>query len=82
MKRNGTTNILRRLVRRFWVPRSEYDTAIAALKMAQGHIMSHHAVNVMDGLKIGGFCPVCHYPDGREPEMDLIARVLHSAELA
>jgi hypothetical protein len=79
MKRSGMTNTLRRLVRRFWVPRSEYDTAIATLKMAQGHIMSHHVCNIMDGLKPGGFCPVCHHPDGSEPEMDLIARVIHSA---
>ena len=73
------TNSLRRLVRRFWVPRAEYDQAIEALRLAYEHIVCHHASHVVQSP--GAFCPVCHHKDGSEPEMDEIAAVIHSANI-
>ena len=35
--------------------------------------------NIMDGLKLGGFCPVCYHADGTEPEMDKIVAAIHAA---
>ena len=47
-----------------------------ALRTAQSLVNRHHACNIMDKLKLGGFCPVCHREDGTEPELDEIAVAL------
>ena len=46
-----------------------------ALDKAHGLIVKHHAVNIMDKMKLGTFCPVCHHADGTEPEIDFILKV-------
>ena len=68
------TNRLDRLVRRFFVPRREYDAVIDALIVAHGLIVNHHECSVVQSP--GAFCPVCHKKDGSEPEMDKIHATL------
>ena len=68
---------VRGLVRRFIVPRLEHDEAVAALRVAYSLIVRHHDCGKR--IELGGFCPHCHRPDGTEPEMDQIARAIHTA---
>jgi hypothetical protein len=63
--------------RKLYVERSEYDRVVDALNLAYHHIISHHAINVMEKLEWGCFCPACHHLDGSEPEMDKIVSVIN-----
>ena len=68
---------LTRLVRRWWVPRSEYDTLYTALRVARSLVIRHHDCAVVQSA--GCFCPVCHRKDGTEPEIDLMHSALDAA---
>jgi hypothetical protein len=65
---------LKRLLRRWFIPRREYDQTHAALKTALGLLVRHHEVGVRQTW--GCFCPVCHHKDGTEPEIDTIIDAL------
>jgi len=60
-------------------PHKEHAEAVGALRLAYRHIMAHHACNVMERLKLGQFCPVCHHADGSEPELDAIVAAIQKA---
>ena len=75
-KRRAWAGWLKRLVRRFVVPRREYDQALDALNAARSLIVRHHEASVTQ--RAGHFCPVCHRPDGSEPEIDQIFNALHT----
>lgn len=66
---------LARAWRRWWVPRSDYDKVVDALRVAKSLIVRHHDCSI---VQIAGcYCPVCHRSDGNEPEMDLINDALN-----
>lgn len=70
---------LKRFIRRYWVKRSEYDEAIATLRLAYGHIVAHHNISLMEKFGCGLVCPVCSH-EGSEPEMDEIVKTLNRAD--
>ena len=71
------SNTLRRLVRRFWVPRSEYDRAIDTLRAALDLIVRHH--NCGKRIEFGCACPHCTDANGEAPVLDRIYREIHTA---
>ena len=70
-------NTLRRLVRRFWVPRSEYDAKVDALRAALDLIVRHHDCGKR--IELGCACPHCTDASGNAPVLDRIYREIDSA---
>ncbi len=68
--------MMRKLIRRWFVPRAEYDEMREALQVARSLIVLHHDCSVRQSA--GMFCPVCHHEDGTEPEMDRIHAALRA----
>ena len=77
MKRSGMTNTLRRLVRRFWVPRAEYDGAIDTLRAALDLIVRHHDCGKR--IELGCACPHCTDANGQAPVLERIYSEIHAA---
>jgi hypothetical protein len=67
---------LRRLVRRFWVPRSEYDAKMDALRAALNLILAHH--NCGKRIELGGVCPHCTDANGDAPVLSRIYNEIDS----
>jgi hypothetical protein len=66
---------LRRLVRRFWVPRSEYDAKMDALRAALSLIIAHH--NCGKRIEVRGVCPHCTDANGDAP---VLSRIYHEID--
>jgi len=54
--------------------RRELEETVAALRVARSLIIRHHETGIEQHA--GAFCPVCHRPDGSEPEIDQIFAAL------
>lgn len=71
---------LRRMVRRFVVPRQDYDSATEALREALSLIVKHH--DCSKRVELGQVCPHCADDTGASPVLDRIYREIQKANQA
>lgn len=71
--------LLDKLIRRWYVPRSDFEKVHQGLFTARRLIIRHHDCTLPQ-ITWGGFCPACHQVDGSEPEMDQIFEALEVRE--
>ena len=75
VKSETIARVLRNLADRIDGPL--HDETMTALRTARELIIRHHDATVIQHA--GCFCPVCHRPDGSEPEIDQIHAALRKA---